>query len=460
MSGRFGVRLKAGAAAVALCGVALWGAYTVAQTAAERAFAEAVERLRASLPLDVVLEHGAVTAEPVSGRITVADVAFGPRDEPQERLRAPRLVLEGIRPQGGGVGSLSADGLTLTVLDKGRPHRMLEIGALRIAGLVLPAQGERFDPAAVRLDALELSAVAIAAADPRRDPGGSLARIALSGIGGDRPDRIEIEGVELRLPELGYGDRLRLGRASAENIRLVPLALALAAGAPPQPPPGLSRTVVEGLSLLEGDRPLVSVGRVASEGETLGGSASRLRGSLAIEALEIAIPPELGPFSLGYTSLRAGIGLSVEAETTAGDVNLREFRLALADVGALELALEMTGLGADPAVDAMRTGRLHGFTLRYTDAGLLGRALEEGAKQGGMRAEELRRQIAEAAPVLFSGPGAEGNVAALRRFLDRPGTLEVSARPAAPVRFSDLEREGGAGPDRLMRLLNIGVTAR
>lgn len=460
MSDRLGLRLKTGVAAAVLCAGALWGAYTAAQTAAEQAFVQAIERLRASLPPDVALEHGAVSADPVSGRITVADVAFGPRDTPQERLRAPRVVLEGVRPRGGGVGSLSAEGLTLTVLSNGRPQRVAEIGAIRIGGLVLPAEGEPFDPAAIRLDAAEVTAIAITPADPASDPAGTIGRIALSGIGGDRPDGVAVEAVDLRLPDLGYGDRLRLGRAQAENMRLLPLALALAAGNPPQPPPGVSRFAMEGLAVSEGERPLVVVGRAASEGEAIGGNLSRVRGRIAIEGVEIAIPPEVGPFSLGYTTLRAGLGLSIEAETAAGDWNLQEFRLALADVGTLELALQMTGLGADPAVDAMRTGRLHGFTLRYTDAGLVGRALEEGAKQGGMRAEELRRQIAEAAPMLFSGPGAEGNIAALRRFLDRPGTIEVAARPPAPVRLSDLEREGNAGPDRVMRMLNIGVTAR
>lgn len=460
MSDRLGLRLKKGLAAAAVGAGALWGAYAVAQSAAEQAFAQAMARLRASLPPDLALEHGAVSADPVSGRITVADVAFGPRDTPQERLRAPRVVLEGVRPRGGGVDRLATEGLTLTVLANGRPQRVLEIGALRIGGLMLPAEGEPFDPAAIRLDAAEVSAIAITPANPASDPAGTIGRIALSGIGGDRPDGIAVEAVDLRLPDLGYGNRLRLGRVTAENIRLVPLALTLAAGMPPQPPPGVSRFAMEGLALSEGDRPLVAVGRAASEGEAIGGNLNRVRGRMLIEGVEIAIPSELGPFSLGYTTLRAGLGLSMEAETTAGDWNLQEFRLALPDVGTLELALQMTGLGADPSVDAMRTGRLHGFLLRYTDAGLVGRALEEGAKQGGMRADELRRQIVEAAPMLFSGPGAEGNIAALRRFLERPGTIEVAARPAQPVRLSDLEREGNAGPDHVMRMLNIGVTAR
>ncbi|MCS6931743.1 MAG: hypothetical protein NZM27_05990 [Acetobacteraceae bacterium] len=459
MPDRLGL-LRKGAAAALLCAGAMWGAYTAAQTAAEQAFAQAVERLRAALPPDVVLEHGAVAADPVSGRITVADVAFGPRADPQERIRAPRVVLEGLRANGGGIGSLNAENITLTILDLGRPHRMAALGSLRATGLSLPERGQPFDPAAMLLDSLEAADISLTPVNRNREPSGRIGRIAIAGIGGDRPDRIEIEGLDLRIPELGFGDGLRIGRAGAENMRALPLVLALAAGTPPQPPPGVSRLSVEGLSVQDGSRAVLSVGRVASEGEAIGGSPTRLRGRLSVEGVEIAIPPELGPFSLGYSSIRASIGLAVEAETAAGDWNLQEFRLALPDVGTLELALQMTGLGADPAVDAMRTGRLHGFTLRYTDAGLVARALEQGAKQGGMRAEELRRQIVEAAPMLFSGPGADGNVAALRRFLERPGTIELTARLPAPVRFSDLEREGNAGPDRLLRLLNIGVTAR
>ncbi len=134
--------------------------------------------------------------------------------------------------------------------------------------------------------------------------------------------------------------------------------------------------------------------------------------------------------------------------------------LALAEAGTFELALRLSGVTAEATADPLRHGRLHGFTFRYTDAGLLGRALGQGAKQGGLRAEDLRRQITEAASALFAGPAAAANAAALRRFLERPGTLEIAARPAAPVAFADLEREGQAGPEGVLRLLNIGITAR
>jgi hypothetical protein len=455
MSNRIRAGLRAGAAAAALCAAGLWGAYTVAQTAAEQAFAQAVERLRAALPPEVVLEHGAVTADPVSGRITVADVAFGPRNDPQERLRAPLMVLEGLRPQGGGLGSLSADSLVLTVTERGAAHQLMTLGSLRVAGLTLPEAGQPFDPAAIMVDSAEAAGFVLTPANPAEDPSGRIGRIALAGIGGDRPDRLDIEGVDLRLPELMVGDRLALGRLSAENIRLLPLLLTLAAGDTPPLPQATARLSLEGLAVTQGEAPIFRLARFASETEAVGGNRDRLRGSLSAEGFDLAVPPEIGPFTLGYARIQAALAFGFEVDLAAGDVSLPQFRLALQEVGALEIAGRMTGLAGDP----MRDGRLHGFTLRYTDAGLVARALEEGAKQSGMRAEELRQQIGEMSPMLFSGPNAEPNVRALRGFLANPTSLTVTAAPPAPVALSDLEREGGRTPDGAARLLNITVTS-
>lgn len=455
MSNRIRAGLRAGAAAAALCAAGLWGAYTVAQTAAEQAFAQAVERLRAALPPDLSLEHGAVTADPVSGRIIVANVAFGPRDQPEERLRAPQVVLEGIRPLGGGVGSLTADNLVLTVAERGAPHRLMTLASISVTGLTLPETGQPFDPAAIRIDAAEASGFVLTPIDPTDDPGGRIGRIALRAIGGDRPDRLEIEGVDLRLPDLVVGDRLVLGRLSAENLRVLPLLLTLAAGDMPTPPRQTARLSLEGVAITQRDTPIFRLGRFATESEAVGGNPDRLRGTLLAEGFDLTVPPEIGPFTLGYARIQAAVAIAVEADLAAGDINLPQFRLALQEVGALEISGRMTGLAVDP----MRDGRLHGFTLRYTDAGFVARALEEGAKQSGMRAEELREQIGQMSPMLFSGPGAEPNVQALRGFLANPTSLTVTAAPPAPVAIVDIEREGGRSPDGAARLLNITVTS-
>jgi hypothetical protein len=455
MSNRIRAGLRAGAAAVALCAAGLWGAYSVAQSAAEQAFAQAVERLRAALPPEVVLEHGAVSADPVSGRITVANVAFGPRNDPQERLRAPQLVLEGLRPQGGGLAGLTAETLTLTVVERGSPHRLMTLASLRVTGLTLPAAGQPFDPAAITVDSAEATGFLLTPVNPADEPSGRVGRIAVAGIGGDRPDRLDIEGVDLRLPELMVGDRLALGRLSAENLRLLPLLLALAAGDAPPPPQGTARLSLEGLAVTQADAAIFRLGRFASETEAVGGDPNRLRGSLLAEGFDLVVPPEIGPFALGYARIQAALSFAFETDLGAGDVSLPQFRLALQEVGALEISGRMTGLGADP----MREGRLHGFVLRYTDAGLVARALAEGAKQAGMRAEELRQQIGEMSPTLFSGPNAEPNVRALRGFLANPTSLTVTAAPPAPVALSDLEREGSRAPDGAARLLNITVTS-
>jgi hypothetical protein len=451
-------RLAAGGLALGLLGAAGFGAYSVAQSAAEQAFAQAIERMRAAVAPDFTIEHGAITAEPVSGRITVVDLAYGPTNRPQERLRAPLVTVEGILPQGTGAARISADNLVLTIPERGQPHTVMSLGGLRIAGLSLSPAGAPFVIGDVRLDALDLTAFTLTPADRDNNPAGSIGRIALAGIGGDRRDTILIEGVDLGLPDLMFGNRLTLGRLATDNIGTLRILEAMMLGGLPPVPTDTVRVSIEGLALTEGGTPVLRLARFATEGTPIGGDVNHIRGALTIEGFDAALPPMLGPFALGYDRVRVDLVMEADTQILAGDVNLRSFRLALPEIGTLEMTAEVTGLGAG-AADPMNAGLLHRFALRYTDAGLVARALEEGAKQSGMRADQLRQQLEQTSPVLFSGPAAEGNIRAIRSFLQRPTSIGITAAPAAPVALSDLEREGGRTPDAVARLLNIAVTS-
>lgn len=450
---RWGLRI--GITAATLCVGGLWGAYTVAQTAAEQAFAQAIERLRAALPAETVLEHGAVSADPVSGRLTVADVAFGPRATPQERLRVPRLVIEGLQPRGGGVGQISAEAMTLDLVEGGSAYRALLVGSFSLSGLALPAEGQPFDPAAITLDGLELRGIELTPALPGDGPAGRIQRIAAGGIGGDRTDRLEVEGIDLRVPQGSFiGERVTIARIAGSNLLLLQTGLALRNGDTPPMARGLSRLSIEGLSMHEGDRLALRMARLETEGELANGDPDRPRGTLSIDGFEMPVSRSPSLFVLRDTPIQASLRVAADADIAAGDMTLRQFRLELAAMGTFELALRMSGLG--PKFSAPTEGRLHGFIFRYTDAGLVARALAEGAKQAGMRAEELREQIVQMSPMLFSGPGAEPNLRALRAFLANPGSLTVTAAPATPVRMSEVER---LSPDGVTRLLNITVTS-
>jgi hypothetical protein len=450
-----GSGLRIGVAAATLCMGGLWGAYTVAQTAAEQAFAQAIERLRAALPAETVLEHGAVSADPVSGRLTIADVAFGPRASPQERLRVPRLVIEGLQPRGAGIGQLSADAMTLDLVEGSQAYRALVVGSFSLSGLGLPAEGQPFDPAAITLDRLEMRGIELTPALPGDGPAGRIGRIAAGGIGGDRSDRLEVEGIDLRIPQGSFiGERFRIARIAGSNVLVLQTGLALRSGDTPPVPRGRSRFSVEGLSVHEGEALVLRMARLDTDGELENGNPDRPRGTLSIDGFESPQSRNPSIFVLRDAPIQASLRLAAEADIASGDMTLHQFRLELAAMGTFEMALRMSGLG--PKFSAPTEGRLHGFTFRYTDAGLVARALAEGAKQSGMRAEELREQIVQMSPMLFSGPGAEPNLRALRAFLANPGSLTVTAAPATPVRMSELER---LSPDGVTRLLNITVTS-
>jgi hypothetical protein len=225
-------------------------------------------------------------------------------------------------------------------------------------------------------------------------------------------------------------------------------------GDTPPMPRGLSRLSIEGLSMHEGDRLALRMARLETEGELANGDPDRPRGTLSIDGFESPQSRNPSIFVLRDAPIQASLRLAAEADIASGDMTLHQFRLELAAMGTFEMALRMSGLG--PKFSAPTEGRLHGFTFRYTDAGLVARALAEGAKQSGMRAEELREQIVQMSPMLFSGPGAEPNLRALRAFLASPGSLTVTAAPPSPVGVSELDR---LSPDGVTRLLNITVTS-
>ena len=184
-----------------------------------------------------------------------------------------------------------------------------------------------------------------------------------------------------------------------------------------------------------------------------------------------------------------------------GDYDIESFRIEAEGLATLELAVRMTGAPVPPIGDPMATGLLHGFRLSVQDAGLTARALAGAARLSGMTEAELRAQVIEAIGMIEGmlggagapatppqaaapddkggaqppppesklGPqaapqppaaaaGGSGIVGSLRGFLERPGSITITARPAQPIPFSDLAGDvGGPGPEALMRRLGLRV---
>ncbi|NOX82020.1 MAG: hypothetical protein GXP06_03335 [Alphaproteobacteria bacterium] len=137
----------------------------------------------------------------------------------------------------------------------------------------------------------------------------------------------------------------------------------------------------------------------------------------------------------------------------------------------ISMGLGFSGLKLDDAAEAMENGEdnplavlgaFDNFSLKLEDKKALDAIFDLAALQMGGSGEDLRQSAP--AMIRLSGmqlaqfnPRVSGYVEAVANFVAKGGTLEISANPAEPVSFSELE-SGGATPQTLPDVLDLKVT--
>ena len=124
------------AAVLAVLCLLAGGGYAIARSAAEAAVAEAIARLRTALGPGAVIEHGAIRAEPIAGRVRISILTVSLDSGNAEAFIVSDVVIDGLRPGGAGFGRLSLHGIRILqgAEERGR------IGSMTIEGLTLPAE--------------------------------------------------------------------------------------------------------------------------------------------------------------------------------------------------------------------------------------------------------------------------------------------------------------------------------
>jgi hypothetical protein len=253
-------------AAVLLVG----GAGAFAQAEAERRLDAALSRLRAALGPGVELTIGARRVDPVTGRITLSDVAIS---EGTNRYTVPELLLADLSDTR--IGRLEAVRLRHASTD-GNSSRG-EVGRVLVAGLTLPEPGKPFGWQVLAAEALELEAFRAEA------PGQGRVRVDRLSVREARREGIAtgvVEGVDFA----GGGAQepsFQLGRVALEAL-VLPLAgdsfdpLAFRAG----------QVTVDRFALRDPDKQVtLSLGRLALR-DWLPGRAT----SLMLEDARVAAP--------------------------------------------------------------------------------------------------------------------------------------------------------------------------
>jgi hypothetical protein len=200
--------------------------------------------------------------------------------------------------------------------------------------------------------------------------------------------------------------------------------------------------------------------------------------------------PEAGAVieALGLTNLSGNI--SQTATWTLGDGRLvmDEFLLDFADVGALNIKMDLTGFTGDvlDKMYAMQSADIDPTTeegqaqqmmmgmemaqalsvvsasIRYDDAGLAPKLLDMFAAQSGVERAQFVEAIKPSIPAMINEAGVPALtdlvVPAVNAFLDDPQSFEIAVAPPSPTSFLVLAA-AAANPAGLIQALGLTVTS-
>jgi hypothetical protein len=475
--------LKPLAAGVLALGLLAGGAYAVAQSAAEAAVAEAIARLRTALGPGAVVEHGSVRVEPIAGRVRIASLTVMPDGPTGERFVVADVVADDLRPGGTGFRRLSLHATRILVGQEERGR----IGSITIEGLTLPAEAG-FSLADISLDGLDVLDVAWDL------PDGSALHVSYlgaGGIGGDRSDRFEIGDLVLVGGRDMDFDRVQIGFLEVTGVRLLPVVLATIEGRAPPAPRGASQATLRDVLVQADGREVLRLAEANANSDDADGLPGTQRSILAMRDLVIGLPPEAQAALDGLAELRLAISGETLGNQERGDYSIEELSIEAEGLGTFALSARVSGAMVPPLGDPMADGRLHGFSLSFQDSGLTARLLAGAARASGVSEAEMRAQVRQALaefeamlgslPPPAAGPepkgGAEppqpnsklgpqaggppGAGRSLGAFLDRPGRITLSAQPAQPLPFAEIEGlVTGGGPQQLFARLGLRLEVR
>lgn len=200
--------------------------------------------------------------------------------------------------------------------------------------------------------------------------------------------------------------------------------------------------------------------------------------------------PEAGAIieALGLTIIDGNINQVATWNLATGDFVMDEFMLDFADIGALNVTLDLRGItgavldkiyamqGQDIdftteegqakqmmlGMEMAQAISIGGATVRYDDAGLAARVLDFFAAQSSVERAQFVEVIKPAIPQMVNQAGIPELTAmvtpAAEAFLDNPESFEISVKPASPTSFLVLAA-AAANPAGLIKALNLAVTA-
>ncbi|WP_458093689.1 hypothetical protein [Roseomonas sp. WA12] len=386
-----------------------------------------------------------------------------------------RLSLAGYAP--GRLREAVVEGFRFT--DRNDGEVRIRLGRARLAGAEVPRIGGAIDPWALAADAVELEGVELAV--EKQQVTLRLGRAQAEGWGPGRLATIGIEGVGVQgeTPETGPFTA-ELGRMSVKGVAVRDMAHAFTHDVnPPQLGPGQEQQAeVEGFGVSTNGAPLLQVGRMRARAGWDPATPGIELGSVGVEGLALDLPAEYGGSWLDGLGIKRVLGaLELGTRTNRAERRLVTDPLSLRADGLARLGFtadlrgfEVPAPGqpvADDPMAMMASCSMAGFTMRYTDDGLLRAIVAQQAQQQGVPERQLREGYASMVmqmPIPGAGAGKGGAElgrlrSALASFARDLGTIDVSLRPAKPVPLMEMMAVSSMPPDELVRRMNITATA-
>jgi hypothetical protein len=179
---------------------------------------------------------------------------------------------------------------------------------------------------------------------------------------------------------------------------------------------------------------------------------------------------------LGYSEIVVDVVAEGDWNSDDGTATLDRLEISGKDMGTLSLDGRFLGLTPDVVAALQREQTdfsqlmqtLQGvsvanLTIRYDDKSLAGRALELTAKDQNVSEPDLidtlNMQVTQMLAMLENKGFEEKVSAAVKMFLSNPNSLEISAKPAAPVPFAQLVGTVMMAPQTLPNVLAVEVAA-
>lgn len=189
--------------------------------------------------------------------------------------------------------------------------------------------------------------------------------------------------------------------------------------------------------------------------------------------------------AMGYTEVNGTITAKGTWNPADGHLAITEGSYDFKDVGKLNILADISGYtpsfvkaiqdmnknsaGQDESAKGLAMLGLiqqlsfNSMSIRFDDASLTNRIIDYAAKQAGQPRDQIINQskaiIPFAVAQLNDSDFAAQVTAAASAYMDAPKSLEITAKPAAPLSFAQLIATGSANPADLIKQMGVTVNA-